>query len=210
MKTPRFAAFALCFALTAIAALAFVQTSRVDRDELGRMIELLGVEGGDTLADVGAGDGKWAVALAEVVGPQGRVYATEVDPNDIDNIRARVEREEADNVVVVEGSSDDTGLPVACCDQILLRRVYHHFVEPAPMQESLRRSLKPDGLLFVVDFETRRRWQRPSGVPESRDGHGISQAMLVSEMEAAGFELVEQTKWANGDYAVLFRVAVVD
>ncbi len=210
MKLLRYTGLAAVFALTALAAFAFVQNSRVDRDELARMTALLRVEPGDVVADVGAGDGKWAVALAEIVGATGRVFATEVDPNDLKKIRDRVAREKTDNVTVIEGGQRDTGLPEACCDQILLRRVYHHFEEPAPMQESLRRALRPDGLLFIVDFETRRRWQRPAGIPESRSGHGIAQSMLVSEMEAAGFELVEQTKWANGDYGLLFRVAVID
>ena len=67
-----------------------------------------------------------------------------------------------------------------------------------------------NGRLLVVDFETRGRWRRPSGIPESRDGHGISKEMLVSEMEEAGFVLVDDMKWANGDYALVFQVAVID
>ena len=59
--------------------------------------------------------------------------------------------------------------------------------------------------LLVVDFDTRRQWNRPSGVPESRDGHGIAKTLLVAEMEDAGFELVSDLKWHNGDYSLVFR-----
>lgn len=196
--------------LLAAVACAFVQGSPIDRGELARVIELLDITSGDVVADVGAGDGKWSVAVADRVGSEGRVYATEVDPDDLKKIRDRVAREHAANVTVVEGRADSTGLPDACCDAILLRRVYHHFTDPEAMQESLRTALRDDGRLLVVDFETRRRWSRPSGVPESRDGHGIAKTMLVSEMEDAGFELVDDLKWENGDYGLVFRVAVPD
>ncbi len=192
--------------LMAALACAFVQGSRVDRDERARVFELLEIESGDVVADVGAGDGKWSVAVAEHVGPEGRVYATEIDPNDLKKIRDRVAREGATNVSVVEGRADSTGLPNACCDAILLRRVYHHFTDPEAMQESLRKALRDDARLLVVDFDTRRQWNRPSGVPESRDGHGIAKTLLVAEMEDAGFELVSDLKWYNGDYALVFRV----
>lgn len=191
--------------LMAALACAFVQGSRVDRDELARVIELLEIDSGDVVADVGAGDGKWSVAVAEQVGPEGRVYATEVDPNDMKKIRDRVARERATNVSVVEGRADSTGLPHACCDAILLRRVYHHFTDPEAMQESLRNALRDDARLLVVDFDTRGRWNRPSGIPESRDGHGIAKTLLVTEMKDAGFELVSDLKWHNGDYALVFR-----
>lgn len=189
---------------------ALVQGGRVDRDEIARLVDVLQIEEGDVVADVGAGDGRFAVALAPSVGEAGRVYATEVDPNDLDKIRSRVEREDASNVSVVEGNQDDTGLPDACCDAILLRRVYHHFQNPRLMQDELRNALRGDGRLLVIDFDTRRRWGRPEGIPESRGGHGISKEMLVTEMEQAGFALVDESKWSNGDYALVFQVAVID
>jgi ubiquinone/menaquinone biosynthesis C-methylase UbiE len=197
----------LCFG---IVAYALVQGGRVDRDELARLVEVLAIEPGDVVADVGAGDGRWAVALVPAVGDAGRIYATEVDPNDLDRIRSLVERERASNVSVVEGDQNDTGLPDACCDAILLRRVYHHFQNPRVMQNELRSALRGDGRLLVIDFDTRRRWRRPSGIPESRDGHGISKEMLVSEMEGAGFVLIDDMKWSNGDYALVFEVDVID
>lgn len=198
------------FLLVAALACAFVQGSRVDRGELARVIELLDIGSGDVVADVGAGDGKWSVALAERVGSDGRIYATEVDGDDLKKIRDRVAHDETTNVVVIEGRADETGLPDACCDAVLLRRVYHHFTDPGAMQDSLRSSLRDDGRILVVDFDTRGRWRRPDAIPESRDGHGIGKAMLVSEMEGAGFELVDDLEWNNGDYGLVFRVAVVD
>jgi hypothetical protein len=77
------------------------------------------------------------------------------------------------------------------------------------MQASMRRSLKDGGLLLVIDFGPKRSWDRPEGVPASRDGHGIDKDLLVSEMELAGFGLVRDLAWEDGDYALLFRAVAV-
>ncbi len=181
----------------------------VDSKELSRLIEILNVDPGESFADVGAGDGRYSVALARTVGESGRIYATEVDPDDLKKIEERVGREKLGNIEVVRGTQEATGLSEACCDGILLRRVYHHFQDPAAMQASVRRSLKDGGLLLIVDFGPKRSWDRPEGVPASRDGHGIDKDLLVSEMELAGFGLVRDLAWEDGDYALLFRAVAV-
>ena len=181
----------------------------VGSKELSRLVDILDVDPGERFADVGAGDGRYSVALARTVGERGRIYATEVDPDDLKKMEDRVSRENLSNVEVVRGTQDATGLSEACCDGILLRRVYHHFQNPAAMQASMRRALKDGGLLLIIDFGTRRSWDRPDGVPASRDGHGIDKELLVSEMELAGFGLVRDIPWEDGDYALLFRAVAV-
>ena len=147
----------------AFTALALLQG--FDANEVDRLIEVLEIEQGEVVADVGAGDGTWSAALAERVGGSGRIYATEVDRDDLKKIRDRIERAGLDNVLVVEGTQNETGLPPACCDAILLRRVYHHFQEPGAMRASLKQALSDDGLLLIVDFDTKRYRARPSGIP---------------------------------------------
>ncbi len=187
----------------AFTALALLQG--FDANEVDRLIEVLEIEQGEVVADVGAGDGTWSAALAERVGGSGRIYATEVDRDDLKKIRDRIERAGLDNVLVVEGTQNETGLPPACCDAILLRRVYHHFQEPGAMRASLKQALSDDGLLLIVDFDTKRYRARPSGIPESRSGHGVEKEVVVSEMERDGFELVSDLEWRGDDYALLFR-----
>jgi predicted methyltransferase len=192
--------------LLAFTAVALVRRDAVDEKEVSRLVEELDVDPGEVVADVGAGDGRYSVALAERVGEGGRVYATEVDPADLKKIEDRVRQENVGNVEIVRGTQASTELPDACCSAILLRRVYHHFQDPRAMQASLRRALQDGGLLLVIDFAPKP-WSRPEGVPASRRGHGIDEKLLVSEMEAAGFELVKDEPWQNGDYALLFRAA---
>ncbi len=196
-------------ALILLACGIFAADEEVDTKELSRLVEVLDVDPGEKFADVGAGDGRYSVALARTVGEGGRVYATEVDSEDLRQIEERVGREKLGNVEVVRGTQEATGLSESCCDGILLRRVYHHFQNPAAMQASMRRALKDGGLLLIIDFGTRRSWDRPERVPSSRSGHGIDRDLLVSEMELAGFGLVQDLAWEDGDYALLFRAVAV-
>ncbi len=172
-----------------------------------RIVAVLGVQPGMRVADVGAGDGEWAEVLSTAVGPLGEVLATEVDEDDVEDLRELAENSFLDNIRVIEGSATDTGLPEDCCDGILLRLVYHHFTDPQPMRASLRRALRPGARLAVIDIEPQEDWRRLEGVPE-RGGHGIPLDELVAEMTGDGFEVVERfDDWPDEDdhFCVVFK-----
>jgi SAM-dependent methyltransferase len=174
-----------------------------------RLFAALGLRAGLRVADVGAGDGEWAERLAREVGETGHVFATEVDQKDLEKIRKRVREAGLGNVTTILGTQEDTGLPPGCCDGVLLRMVYHHFVEPARMRASLRAALRPGAPLVVVDTEPQGGWRRLEGVPD-RGGHGIHEEDLVREMTGDGFEVVARHPDWNGDgdrYCVVFRRA---
>lgn len=159
------------------------------------------------VADVGAGDGEWAEKLAREVGESGHVYATEVNKDEIEKIQKRIREAGLANVTTILGTQDDTGLPADCCDGILLRMVYHHFVDPARMRASLRGALRPDAALVIVDTEPQKGWRHLEGVPD-RGGHGIRESDLVREMTGDGFEVISRHSDWNGDgdrYCVVFR-----
>lgn len=199
----------LALAVLAISVAGWVVQQGGQAVEQARIAEVLEIEPGMVVADIGAGEGDWSIDLARRVGPSGRVYSTEVEPRLLDAVRRAAADAGLDNVSVVEGGASSTNLPERCCDAILLRRVYHHFTDPAGMTRSMLRSLKPGGLLAVVDFEPGSRGlQRPEGVPEDRGGHGVPTDLLRREMTAAGFETVRRVEgWPGGqrDFCLLFR-----
>jgi ubiquinone/menaquinone biosynthesis C-methylase UbiE len=175
--------------------------------EAERIAEVLELSPGMVVADVGAGDGEWSAEIARRVGDDGRVWATEVDADDLAAIRERVEREGLGNVSVVRGDQTHSGLPAACCDAILLRLVYHHFTDPPRMRAELRRALRPGGRLVVVDIEPQTRWRTLKGVPD-RGGHGIHPQDLIRELTSDGFEVIRRVDRWNGDedrYCVVFQ-----
>ena len=176
--------------------------------ETDHVVDALALREGMQVADVGAGDGDWAERLAEKVGPAGHVYATEIEAEDVEEIARRAERAGLENVTAVLGTVTDTGLVDGCCDAILLRMVYHHFTDPAPMRASLRRALRPGGRLAVIDLRPQD-WGDVARVP-GRAGHGIREEDLVAEMTSDGFEVVARyEEWAGSPnrYGVVFRRA---
>jgi ubiquinone/menaquinone biosynthesis C-methylase UbiE len=185
--------------------------SRVD-GEVERLVDLLAIGPGSTVADIGAGKGQLSIALARRVGPSGRVYATEIDAGLREQIARAAEREGLGNVVVVEALADATGLPADCCDAAFLRGVYHHLAKPEPLLASLRDALRPGARLAVIDFRPTR-WLAlwtPKDVPADRGGHGVRPEIVIREAEAAGFiriALDEEwpASWLLSHYAVTFR-----
>jgi ubiquinone/menaquinone biosynthesis C-methylase UbiE len=180
---------------------------RAPRVEVERVSEIMQLEPGKQVADVGAGDGRWSEALARGVGDGGQVYATEVKQERVEEIRRRAQKRKLENVTALRGDQEDTGLPEQCCDAILLRLVYHHFTDPPKMRESLRRALRREGFLVIIDFEPKEGLSTLPGVPD-RGGHGIRPDDLVEEMASDGWEVVARFEdWEGGKdrFCLVFR-----
>jgi tRNA A58 N-methylase Trm61 len=181
-------------------------TTQATATEADRIAEVIRLRPGMVVADVGAGEGEWSEELARRVGEEGHVYATEVDKEKIEEIRERAETAGLDNLTVVLGNQSESGLPEKCCDAILLRMVYHHFEQPEAMRSSLRRSLRPRGILAVIDINPQKSWRELPDVPD-RGGHGIEPAELIREMNDEGFRIAARYEDWNGDedrYCVVF------
>jgi ubiquinone/menaquinone biosynthesis C-methylase UbiE len=202
MKTARL--FLLLLASVAAAILA-VRASGRAADEIKRLALLMEWKAGTTVADIGAGDGKYSFAAAERVGASGKVYATEIDPKKLEELRAEVAHRKLQNVVVVDSKEADTNLPTGCCDAIFLRRVYHHLTKPTEFDANLVRSLRPGGRLAIIDFPPRSGLDPVEGVPSNRGGHGIPQKIVIEELTAAGLQMEKVVNdWPDDDYCVLF------
>ena len=173
--------------------------------EITRLAEMMQWKVGTIVADVGAGDGSYSFAAAEKVGASGRVYATEIDKEKLKNLRTEVAKRKLGNVVVVEGTADNTKLPSDCCDAIFLRHVYHHLTQPQEFDRNLVRSLKPGSRLAIIDFPPGEHSEPVKGVPKNRGGHGIPEKVMVDELRSAGL-LVESVvdDWSGKDYCVIF------
>jgi len=156
-----------------------------------RVAQLMGVDKGDTVADIGAGDGEWTFDLARRVGSDGHVYSTEIDVEKLEKLRDESEKQGFQNVTPVLAGRSNTNLPVDCCDSILIRLVYHHFTQPQQMLESLKRAVRPGARVVIIDFRPGRLDPVP-GVPENRGGHGVNPELVIQEMKAAGFTLEQQ------------------
>jgi ubiquinone/menaquinone biosynthesis C-methylase UbiE len=163
-------------------------------EEIDQIAELMELRPGMQLADVGAGDGELAEALARRVGPAGHVFINEIDDGELRKIVRRIEKSDLTNMTRIEGDAKDARLPDASCDGILLRYVYHHISEREAMRSSLRRSLRPQGKLVVIE-------------KLERGGHGISMDDMIDEITADGFRLISRHPgWGghDGHHAAVF------
>ena len=179
---------------------------RADGPEMQRLKQLLALQQGSVVADVGAGKGELTLALAGEVGSSGRVFSTEIDPNRLQRLRELAAGAKLGNVTVVEARSAETGLPQGCCDAIVLRRVYHHLIDPSSINASLLRSLRPGGVLVVIDFPPPFFW--------SRGSLGVPAQAVIGEVTASGFERLRVIDdWPGrgplGSYCVVFRKPTV-
>ena len=183
--------------------------SAISESEIQRLARVMNWKAGQVIADVGAGEGEIGFAAAAAVGETGKVYLTELDEDKVSALQKDASRRKLKNAVILKAVEKETKLPDNCCDAIVLRRVYHHFTASNEMDASLLRSLRPGGLLAVIDFAPRKSLSESDpvkGVPGNRGGHGIPRKILVEELTAAGFKLAKSfDDWPEDGYCLLFR-----
>ena len=169
------------------------------RDRIGeaeQVMALAGVKAGMSVADVGAGEGYYTVRLARAVGPRGRVLAEDIDPNVIDGLGDRIQRERLDHVAVKLGTPTDPMLPARSFDRIFLVHMFHEVTEPYAFLWHLREGVKPGGEVILVDSD------RPV------KSHGIPPKQADCEFRALGLTPIRSATLEGGDsYFRAYRVA---
>jgi predicted methyltransferase len=173
------------------------------------LAEVLELQPGMTVADVGAGMGAMSIVFAKRLGPAGQVLSTDIGVNQLKVLRDAAAQGQLSNMTVVEGAPASTNLPDACCDAIFMRDVYHHITDVAAFNRSLLSALKPGGRLAIIDFEPRKGSKVPEGVNPNRGGHGVTAAIVQQEVTAAGLTFDRTiASWPPGStdfFLVLFR-----
>jgi len=122
------------------------------QQEGSRLWDLLALQPGSRVGDVGAGGGDIAAFMASRIAPAGRVYAVEADPAKLGRLQRRKQKAGWSNVEVIAGSPDSCNLPESSCDAVYMRGVYHHLTDPRAMDASLLRALRPGGALAIIDL----------------------------------------------------------
>lgn len=205
--------FALTFALTlAPAAAQQPQHGRLfdpqdlgllegpDRDAWQRpeqIMDHLGIGEGSVVADLGAGGGWFTIRLARRVGPNGSVYAQDIQPQMIGAIKRRVEREELKNVRFVLGTPLDPQLPAAV-DVVLIVDAYHEMEQPQTLLRNVRKSLKPGGRVGIVEFT--KKGHGPGPPMEER----VDPERVIRDAEAAGLRLESRGNFLRYQYLLEF------
>ena len=165
------------------------------RSNIGEIFDLMQINEGDHVADIGPGLGFFTVRLARAVGARGRVLAVDIDPEALGELEKRLREAPFPQAQVVRGEPDDPKLPPGALDAALIFNSYHEMSEYQKMLERILRALKPGGRLVLVEpfSEARRKDPRESQVRE----HVIAPELAEAELRRTGFEIVARNDEFN-------------
>jgi len=176
-----------------------VRPERAQEEQPDKAIELLGIAKGATVADIGAGNGYMTWRLAERVGPAGKVYANDIQPEMLEMLRTNMLLHKLRNVETVLGTYDDPRLPENSLDLVILVDVYHEFNEPQKMLRRIRAALKADGRLVLLEY----RGEDPA-VP-IRPEHKMTVAQVKAELEPEGYRVDRVLEALPRQHLLIFK-----
>src|SRR6202162_1863667 len=172
----------------------FESPGRDERLQINRVMDILGIVPGKSVADIGAGSGWFTVRAAKRGGDAGPVYAVDINPEAILYIETRIQKESVRNVKTIRGKPDNPLLP-APVDAVLLLKTYHEVAQPVALLRNLRSSLKHGAKVGVID-------RNGNG-----ENHGVSREVVIREANQAGYQLLEEDDFVKDgmDYFLVFR-----
>ncbi|OFW42496.1 MAG: hypothetical protein A3J29_06960 [Acidobacteria bacterium RIFCSPLOWO2_12_FULL_67_14b] len=163
-----------------------------------QIMDAMGIADASVVGDIGAGSGWFTIHLARRVGPQGLVYAEDVQQGMINAISRRVQREGLTNVKPVLGVGSNPRLPERSLDAVLIVDAYPEIQDRVTMLANLARALKPQGRIGIVDFKLD--GTGPGPPPEER----VSPDVVVKDAEKAGLRLIRQEPFLQYQYFLIF------
>jgi predicted methyltransferase len=174
----------------------FEDENRAKNLSIDRVMDILKISEGKSVADIGAGSGWFTTRAAKRVGSKGKVYAVEINQEYIRHINERAKKENFTNIQTILGAEDNPNLPQTAVDAVLILKTYHEIAEPIKVLRNLRASLKTNALVGVIDKNGK------------GDDHGINKEIVVEEAKRAGFVLVKEYDFVKPDgmdYFLVFR-----
>ena len=170
---------------------------REERTEL--LLKLLALQPGETVADIGAGTGYFALPMAQIVGKQGRVFAVDIQPEMLAIIESRIRQEGQSNVTPLLATPSDPRLPTAAVDAILLVDAYHEFSHPREVMSGILDSLSERGRVFLVEY------RGEDGAVPIKPLHKMTDKQATREMAAVGLVLERVHDDLPWQHVMVFR-----
>lgn len=163
-----------------------IRDEREREERCSLVLANLGVKKGMTICDMGCGNGFYSLALARMVGPEGKILAVDIQPEMLKLLEQRAAASNLKNIELIQGELHDPKLPKGKVDMILLADVYHEFSHPEHMLKAMRESLKDDGVCVFLEFR-----EEDPKVPIKPE-HKMSKKQLLKELTPNGFKLVKE------------------
>jgi ubiquinone/menaquinone biosynthesis C-methylase UbiE len=174
------------------------RSEREKEENVSTLINNMKIKPEDTIADIGAGSGYHVFRMAPLA-KNGLVYAVDIQVEMLKAIQKTKKLKKVANVETVLGNEKSINLPEHSVDKILMVDVYHEFNFPAEMIASIKKALKPNGRLFLIEY----RGEDPN-VPIKKI-HKMSEKQAVMEMKAAGFKLEQNVNNLPWQHCMIFE-----
>ena len=182
----------------------FYRPERVESEKPEELLDLLGLKEGDGVADIGAGVGFFSLRAAERVGRTGKVLAVDVQPEMIDGLKMMMKRFGHENIVPILGNVDDPKLPADSVDHVLIVIAYHEFSHPVEMMRHVRKAMKRDGQMLIVEYKA----ETPNSRVERL--HTMSEAEIMEEIPAFGFRRDRVIDIIPSQHVFVFKKTTAD
>jgi predicted methyltransferase len=176
--------------------------TRPERDaeeQPDRVVAALKIPRGATVADLGAGVGYFTWRLAKAVTPAGKVIAVDIQEGMLDLLAANLKRRGIDNVEMVLAHPEDPKLPVGQVDLLMLVDVYHELAHPELTMAHVRRSLKPDGRVVIIEY------RKEDPTVRIQPLHKMPVEEVRAEVEPVGFRLDEVMDFLPKQHIIIFK-----
>ena len=154
-----------------------------------RVLEILRLQPGATIADIGCGDGSYTIPLARAVGPTGKLYAVDISATELAKLRVNVAKEKLTNVQIIKGATNNPKLPVGRLDAALIVNAYHEMTAHKAMLRHTLAALKAGGVLLLMD-RSATLWESLSRAEQTKH-HRLAPRLAKPEVERAGFHIAE-------------------
>lgn len=172
----------------------FESPGRDERLQINRVMDILGIAAGKTVADIGAGSGWFTVRAAKKVTGTGKVYAIDINPEAIKYVDQRTQKEGLHNIKTIRSKSDDPLLPAESVDAVLLLKTYHEVEKPVALLRNLRAALKPGARVGIIDRDG------------NGENHGVNRDVVIKEAAEAGYGLLNSYDFVKADGMDYFLV----
>lgn len=190
-------ALLLCSACTTLKRCSYEGFNRDEWQQPDRVVRSLEIQPGARIADLGSGGGYFTFRFAPAVGPQGHVYAADVDRALNDYVSGRAREEGQGNIEVVLAGYDDPSLPGEPVDLIFLSNTYHHIENRPSYFANARTYLRDDGRVAIIEFDGRGWFQKLFG-------HYTPAELIKQEMKAAGYRLTQEFDFLSKQSFLVF------
>lgn len=187
----------VCVGCNALKRTAYEGFDRNEWQHPEEVIRSLGLQAGGKVADLGSGSGYFTVRLASAVGSTGKVYAVDVDREMNDYVVKRAQEEGYNNVEVILAEYDDPLLPESGVDLIFTCNTYHHLENRVQYFANVRKHLRPNGRVAIVDFNGEGWFQKIFG-------HWTAGEVIQKEMEEAGYVLQREFTFLPKQFFLVF------